>query len=152
MKDKFIVANGPSGVHLKEFHCGIIQLHSWLGLLSHCYCSLHKTYIVLTNTSSSNHNYYLQISYASSSTTLLDRNRFKRFFRNSLTLVLLLPSLQSIMKRYNWTRILLFTLDENHFKGVCEHSIATIIVTVTIQHDKSQRDTCTQFIVHSNTE
>ena len=21
MKDKFIVANGPSGVHLKEFHC-----------------------------------------------------------------------------------------------------------------------------------
>ena len=61
---------------------------------------------------------FLQISFASGSTALSDRNRFKRYFRNSLTFELLAPALHAILDHFEWKRIAVLTQDENLFTGV----------------------------------
>ena len=63
-------------------------------------------------------NFDLQISFASGSTALSDRNRFKRYFRNSLTFELLAPALHSMLDHFKWRRIAVLTQDENLFTGV----------------------------------
>ena len=60
----------------------------------------------------------MQISFASGSTALSDRNRFKRYFRNSLTFELLAPALHSMLDHFQWRRIAVLTQDENLFTGV----------------------------------
>ena len=60
----------------------------------------------------------MQISFASGSTALSDRSRFKRYFRNSLTFEFLAPALHSILDHFGWKRIALLTQEENLFTGV----------------------------------
>ena len=61
------------------------------------------------------HTICLQISYASSSSALSDRSRFKSFFRNTFNIQIIAPALRSAMVHFNWLRIAILTQDEGSF-------------------------------------
>ena len=60
----------------------------------------------------------LQISYASSSPALSDRNKYKSFFRNTFNMQIMAPALRSAVAYFNWTRIAILTQNEGLFTGV----------------------------------
>ena len=72
----------------------------------------------------------LQISFASAVSALSDRTRFRNFFRTYPNFENFVPALVSVLKHYNWSRIVFLTQDENLFNQVIASLIA---VTQSIQ-------------------
>ena len=66
----------------------------------------------------------LQISFASAVSTLSDRTRFRNFFRTYPNFGNFVPALASVLKHYNWSRIVFLTQDENLFNQVIASLIA----------------------------
>ena len=66
----------------------------------------------------------LQISFASAVSALSDRTRFRNFFRTYPNFENFVPALVSVLKHYNWSRIVFLTEDENVFNQVIASLIA----------------------------
>ena len=62
---------------------------------------------------------HLQISFASSVSSLSDRTRFRNFFRTYPSSVEnFVPTLLSVLNHYDWNRIMFLTQNENIFNKV----------------------------------
>ena len=70
-----------------------------------------------------------QISYASSSPVLSDRNKFRSFFRNTFNMKIISPALLSAVIHFNWTRIAIITQKEGLFTGVGAYAFDSDTIT-----------------------
>ena len=59
--------------------------------------------------------YCMQVSYSSGSPALDDRNRFRKYFRNSPTSKIDVLTLRSTVNHFNWTKIAVITQEESLF-------------------------------------
>ena len=73
-----------------------------------------------------------QISYASSSPVLSDRNKFRSFFRNTFNMKIMAPALRSAIAHFNWTRIAIITQNEGLFTGVCNHNSYVYLLYINL--------------------
>ena len=62
--------------------------------------------------------FHMQISYASASSALSNRAQFKNYFRTVPSFKGIAPAMVSILRKYNWKRILFLTQNENLFTTV----------------------------------
>ena len=64
-----------------------------------------------------------QISFASSSTALNDRTRFKSFFRTLPCYVYTPHTIASLMEKFEWTRLAVISQDSSTFRRVSKTKI-----------------------------
>lgn len=67
-----------------------------------------------------------QVSYASSSSALANRTRFRYYFQLLATEADLAFGFYGIITKFNWSRVAIFLQEENLFRVVCDHEIHTI--------------------------